>query len=467
MAISKKLKEIVIVILSLSFFMASYIFDGVVICEDSHSYIEGHLSREPFYPMLISLFRNWLGTEQDMYLKALVFLQCLLWAICTIIFVDYLTTEFDLKFLSSLIILALCLLPSVLCRFFASRGSMYSNSIMTEGICIPLYLLFIRFLIDHGINRMKRDLVAASVICLILISTRKQMYVTLILLALMIVYTGIKRSGEESVNSKKSIKTISKAFLSALVTVVLIIGLNRAYEYYYNSNLQTGTISHRNDNRFLTTVAFYVSEREDAEYIKEDETRELYLEIYDICESEGSMMHDSGKGLFEKADHFADHYDMIQIDHMWPMFEGYAESKMTEIGETSKGPQEELVDRISSDITRAILPHRIPEVTGVFARNIIKGFGNTVARSGRRYLPFVIPVYLIYLALMILNIKKHTNEKLVFVSSVCLLAVAVNIFVTSAVIFPQVRYMIYNMPVFYSVLYLMIRKALLRSDLLK
>lgn len=59
---------------------------------------------------------------------------------------------------------------------------MYSNSILTEGIACSLFLIFIRYLLEFYYRRRMKSLVIASALSFILIATRKQMYITLMLL---------------------------------------------------------------------------------------------------------------------------------------------------------------------------------------------------------------------------------------------------------------------------------------------
>ena len=93
----------------------------------------------------------------------------------------------SIAFLSLLMPLAV----SFLCRFAAKRESMYSNSILTEGIAISLYLLFFRYLLEYCIHQSKKSLLLSSILVFIMISTRKQMFVTLALLVLCILIVNI------------------------------------------------------------------------------------------------------------------------------------------------------------------------------------------------------------------------------------------------------------------------------------
>lgn len=105
--------------------------------------------RKPAYPLFLALFRLiFSGFHSDFYLTAVIFAQSVLAAIAAWSFADYLSKEFKLNKLFSLMILFIPLFVSLLCRFAAQRESMYSNAILTEGISISCYLLFFRFVIE-------------------------------------------------------------------------------------------------------------------------------------------------------------------------------------------------------------------------------------------------------------------------------------------------------------------------------
>ena len=133
---------------SLLFYLFFACYDGAVICVDSPSYIRMDISREPLYCLFLAGLRAAFAAfpaeafAEDAYLTAAAFLQSLLAAFAAWSLVNYLWKEMDLPESFALLLLGMPFAVSLLCRFAAQRGSMYSNSILTEGIAIPLYLLY-------------------------------------------------------------------------------------------------------------------------------------------------------------------------------------------------------------------------------------------------------------------------------------------------------------------------------------
>lgn len=235
---------------SLLFYLFFACFDGAVICVDSPGYLEMNLTREPLYPMFLMLCRFLFGSvSADGYLFFAVLMQSILAAVAAWSLAAFLYREFHLSKAVSFLILLISPAVSLLCRFAARRGSMYSNSILTEGLTISCYLLFFRFLLAYVFKHTKRDLLICAALTFLMISTRKQMLFSLIL----------------------------------LVFCISHIQCCTTQEY-------PQTAEHNgSDSRFLTTMAFYTAGRDDSRYIEDKEIQELFLKIYDICEENGYL----------------------------------------------------------------------------------------------------------------------------------------------------------------------------------
>jgi len=419
-------------------------FDGVVFGVDSPSYIAMSLAREPIYPLYLAFFRMIFG-DGDFYLLAAVFVQGMLAAVAAWSLAGFLAKEFKRNRFDAAILLLLPLLVSLLCRFAAKRSSMYSNSILSEGICISLFLLFARFLLDYCFHKeRKKSLFLSAVLSVVMISTRKQLLVTLMLLILAILFVEMR---------KQTIKqAVIRAGIYAAAVLLLVSGIDRAYNYI----LRGENVRHSSDDRFLLTVVFYESEKEDADRIEEQDVRQLFLDIYTICEEKGYLGHSAQKGWFNRVNHFTDHYDNIQIDTMWPMIRSFVDASM-QAGEVEREME---IDRIMEVMTKSLLPETKWGVVRVFLDNVLAGFVITVAKLQRFLVIYAIIAYSIIVALWIVNVKKkgfECKENILFLytAASCLM----NVMVVSAVIFCQTRYMIYNMPLFYMCGYLLLRSV--------
>lgn len=437
-------------IICFSFYLFFAVFDGAVICADSPSYINMQSSREPLYPVLLAIFRKiFQGFSDGFYLKAVVFFQSILMAVSTFVLEEYPRKKLQVSKWAAVLILLMPLAVSLLCRFAAKRGSMYSNSILTEGIVIPFYLIFFRFLIEYIVSYTRKSLFWCMILSFLMISTRKQMIFAFGLLIIAIIYVACRR------------KKISYGFFTILISVILVFGVNAIFDVSYNYIVRGERVAHSSDIRFIATIAFYTAEREDAALIDDPDIRKLFLEIYDVCDEQGYLGHSAGKGWNERVLHFGDYYDRIQIDTMWPKINNYARENI-ECRETQISMYE---DEIMIEMSKTIIPIHTGRVIRVFSDNFISGLVLTVARHHYLLIGFSVIIYIIYLIMLLFVLKKKKEEKIFLFSLMVLIAIIMNVGLVSAVIFCQTRYTIYNMALFYIALIAMADTVIKKDSL--
>lgn len=425
---------------SLLFYLFFAFYDGVVICVDSPSYIGMYLSREPFYCTFLAALRAFCTVfGGGDYLMFAVCIQSVLAAFAAWSLAVYLQKVFSLTFLQTGVVMGIPLAASLLCRFAARRSSMYSNSILTEGITVSLFLLFTRYLLEFYYERSRRSLVTAAGISLIMIASRKQMYVTLILLCIVICTAGIR--------AKKAGRSVLAGIVCALGILVCNFLLDTGYNYAVHGEAAT----HSSDNRFLATVCFYTAERADGERIEDAEARRLFYQIYDICDEQGYLKHHAKGGWYGRVSHFGDYYDCIQIDTMWPAIQAYVRANY----EGDDVALEQKVDEITSRIITGLLPGVWPKVFGCFADNFLSGLVTTVAKRSPILIVYSVLVFVLYFVLLFLQIRAEGMSAAAFFAVYVLVSIVINVSVVSAVIFCQTRYTIYNMPLFYIALWLL------------
>ena len=444
-------------LIPLVFYLFFAFYDGVVWCADSDSYVIMHECREPLYPTFLAALRAILGIQDvnneagNIYLFVAVIIQSLLAAIAASVLADYIHKVCNLGKFFSLLILSVPLFTSLLNRFVASRGSMYSNSILTEGLAISLFLLFMRFCMGYIITGKRSDLVSGALIAAIGILTRKQMYIMLILLIIAIIWRGIA-------DRKDSDRTgLLYVFIKVILTLLIVLSFTTIFDNVYNKIAHGSYHTHTEDNRFISTMAFYTATRDDVRYIPE-KYQYLFLEIYDICDANGWTMNHAPKNWYDATSHFGDNYDHIQLDTMEIILAGHH----TEWNLENMSYTEEM-DVVRSEFNKALIPHEIPALSKVVFNNFLEGLVNTVAQKRRILCLYTAFIYLIYILLWAHLIRKRDKNDMVrknvlTISAISLMAVLLNVTVVSMVIFPQTRYTIYGMPIFYISLLIMINE---------
>lgn len=438
-ALASRYCIVILYTVSIFFYLFFFFYDGTIICNDSPNYIDMNFSREPFYPLLLALCRFLFRSQGDLYLTVVVLLQSLLAAVAAASFTGFLYKELKLGKWITLLLLAFPLFTSYLCRFAAKRSAMYSNSILTEGIAISLYLLFFRYLLEYCFHKSKKGFIGCFVLSVILLSTRKQMAIVAALFCLGILVTNWG-------------KAKGKALLHSFLTGIAILLVVSLFDRGYNYCLRGEFVGHSNDNRFVSTMIFYTAEREDANYIEDEALRDLFLDIYDTCDAKGYMMHSAGEGWNKENSHFGESYDMIQLYQLVPSLTEYVNTHYDLV----QTDIERTIDQINNIFISSLLPHELAKIGRVLVNNFISGLITTVAKNNTILLYYTIVVYLLYLLMLAVLITKRRKapggdslHKTIVLAVCSLLGIVLNLLLVSAVIFCQSRYTIYNMPLFY------------------
>lgn len=437
-------------IFSAVFYLFFTFLDGPYLSPDSETYIAMSLHREPLYSLFLALMRALFGPDREKYLMGAIIVQSLLTAVASWSIPAFLYKKLSLPKPVAFLLLMMPFGVSLLCRFGAGRRAMYSTSIESEALALPLFLLFFRFLAAYIMEERSRlkNLCSAVIFCILLISIRKQMYAALLIL-LTVIFVEMLRS-----------KCWKKGLLSLAVSALTILLAVTGLDLSYNTVLRGETVRHSGDSRFLLTMIFYTAERDYGEKIDDADIRELFYDIYDTCDEAGYLKRSAPNGWLPRVNHFGDHYDHIQIDTLRPGVTDY-------VAVNEPGTETEMAargDDIMQTMTGSLLLSCLPSMIGCFFDNVLSGLVTTV--SMRTFLLSIaaLILYAGYLALCALCIvrskrrcasengictKKKARPEVVQFSLLVLLCIIVNVTVVSAVIFCQSRYTIYNMPLFY------------------
>lgn len=426
-----------VLLVAIAFYLFFAFYDGAVICADTETYIDMSITREFFYSSFLAVFRLIFG---EIYLLMVVVAQSLLAAYAAWNVTIYFRKQFDLGYFLSSVVFFIPVATSLLNRFVAGRGSMYSNSIMTEGITISLFLLFFRYMYEYIVTFSKKALIVSCVLVAIMIGTRKQMYVALVLLFCAMFYVYML-SEYKRTRFKKFMASVGRALFICVALVLTVTLLDHTYNYIVRGRF----VGHSSDNRFVLTMVFYAAEEEYAEELPED-IQPLYLDIYEKCEEQNYLMYSAGEGWYNRVSHFGDNYDFIQLDTMWPAIQAYAENYCD--GDPTQ--RELITDEITNVMITKLMPKTAPKIAKVLFDNFLSGLVTTVAQRNRILIYYTIVAYLGYFALLGGYWKKRAKmDDTVKLCLLTLLSIIVNVALVSAVIFCQTRYTIYNMPLFY------------------
>jgi hypothetical protein len=484
------------------------LLDGPVWCRDSNSYATMDYTREPVYCTFLWLMRKIFGesilvhgwdltdreggkiaAQEPVYLMAAIVCQAVVMAIA----VWYLAkTVYRIGRRSGMLTaagLAVCANlvmwgVDVLNRFGAKRGSAYFQSIMTEGFGIPFYILFLLFLYrylsvrrsaasdqenrDRAEGRWKKYLFASAGMMVLCTSHHKQLGITIL------IYAGacfLSDAGAFVKDRRQGGKWITTDLLALAAAGMLIFVIGHGYNLVFHGvwSFHTGSADK------IDSTLLYTASAEDAELFDrcggEDaqDLKELFLQIEeeltaqklryaDVMGEADSQEEDAEKtGWVELCSHYADSYDIIGFNVLDPLTDAYVREHHAELEPGTMAFAIE-TDKVCQELEKVLLHQNLGRLFYLWINNVRKGFVNTVLRVNTVLNWASLVLWIVYLALSIGGITRCRHRGLsdsIRLAGLTLLGTLVNCMVVGAIIFPQTRYMIYNMGLFYVCLLLL------------
>ncbi len=460
--------ELLSFVLLMVFFIGIALIDGPEWCVDTPSYVYMDFSREPVYPLFlmgIRIFFERLGITSEAYglpayLAMAVALQSILWAVAVfrlgVYVYDVTKDTLSEKRARLLMILAEVLQVAVACinRFVAKRGSMYSESLMTESIAMPLFVLFTILLLKSFDNYNIANCIKLFLLGTLISSVRKQMLIVVLMWGFcsFVLHLFVKRY--------RSLQKFSYTVIFVVITLVAIAMFDRGY----NLAVRGVFAGHTGNSKGGLCTLLYTADQDDAELyskVKEfPEMEALFTRIMSECESQGLTITSAPEGDWvAMVDHYALSYDIIGFDVILPICNQYVAEHYPELEGVSAQIME---DKVEKKLFNTLLFGHIKgafkgeegDMIYVFWANVLKAFVISNANISPAVLIKVsLIIYGVYLALYIffaisVGVKGDSNRMLLL-GFVVMTGLAINCVVTGSMIFPQPRYMCYSMGLFY------------------
>ncbi len=437
-------KEIGLFAVCLVFYLAFPLFDGPYWSKDSTSYATMDITREPLYPTFLWMFRKWFGEER--YLMPVILFQALLAAYAAwklAVTVKEKKGSFALGCAAAGFQFAVALLN----RFVANRGSSYTVCIMTEGVGFSLYVLFIVQLYRYILDKRKKNLLGVFFYAALLASLRKQMLLTLCLMAaVFILYYLVKK------------RELRKLAVLLVLTGVLLAGV-KAADRFYNYRVRGVWMEHSGNSMGVLCTLVYTAQDKDAELFRDDTLKRLYTEIYTRSKEAGYNMSDAPKDWVGLTSHYADCYDDIGYGIINPVVQGYIRENQ------SVSPVDDtlLYDAYCGSMMKTLLGQDKGRLFCIVAWNTWKGFVNSIARVHPVLNVYAVIMYLLYLVLYVWAVRRrgcwNRPDETASLAEIVGIGLAFNCGVVGITIFTQPRYMIYSMGLFYCALTVLLYDA--------
>ena len=515
---------------SATFYLFFIFLDGPIWCRDSQGYVDLSPRRPYLYPLFLSGIRR-LTSEQSLRngLPAYLFYAGVVQALVNA-YAAFFTAKTVYRIAGggrrekrantmALFALLFQFAVSLLNRFGAARGSMYAETVMSESLAMPIFLLLICHLVlalraefapeaggSRGAMRgMVLPLLFVAADLFLLLGLRSQLVFCLPLVAFSFFV--------QDVWPKNRRRPLRFGILLLLLLLVFV-GNGRA-ECLYNEKIHGFFAEHTGKHEAVLCTLLYTCSEQDAEEMTvlrapvsekdisgegdssgEGEASER-TETYDVgqekvsllralfvaCKERGVRMADvpAGADWVETASHYADSYDIIGYDILIPTVETFVkehpedfhwddqthrmvwekEKKTDANAGASEAKQDEQMrvelayDTVSGELVKLLLHQNPRPFLRLYAYNIVKGLVCTNGRMMPALIPLCLFLYGLYF-LFYLWIRKKKEREIALFAEVVFLAIAFNVGVVGAVIFPQPRYMIYSMGLFYTAGMLMV-----------
>ena len=476
------------------FYIGVGLYDGPVWCVDSPSYESMDFSREPVYPLFLLALRKIcellkITAEpygQPAYLTLAIILQSILWIAAALVLGKY-VFDISARALShkralvlSVIAMGLQVAVSSLNRFAAGRGSMYSESIMTESLAMPLFVIFTVLLLRSLDDYDKKKCLQLAALAVLMGSIRKQMLIVLIMwgFASFVLHLFVKKY-----------RSLNK-FSYTVIAVVVAFFLINILDCTYNLAVRGVFAGHTGNSKGGLCTLLYTADYQDAVIFEDSDPEKypeitlLYSEIYNDCVRQKlTIDYAPGYELKEKsnvlnsdwismASHYAESYDVIGFDIVLPRCDEYVSvhfpalsGPMAMIKENEV--EAELFKRLLKNSLSGIVSGEDGGVVYVFTANLLKAMVISNANISPRVLVSVsFIIYIIFFVVFVLLLVRtkalyRTDEKgrdkelttlrrrFLVMSFVVMSGLMINCVVTGSMIFPQPRYMCYSMGLFY------------------
>ena len=404
---------------------------GVELCADSRGYINMISAREPVYPLFLALFREVFG--ENIYLNIVIFIQNMLMAYAVWMSSVFIKRELKLKEYSVYLLIAMHFFVALLCQFVAGRGSVYPNSIMTEGIAMPLWIIFM-VLVWKAVTRDEiKNLIAAAVLAAVMIDIRKQMAAVYLILFASCFLVWIGKKGF----FKKMLILVGLLVASFIISV---LGTQ-----LYNYVLRGDAVRNTRDMNLVLTTSLYIADEDDERLISEEKVRELFRETYAILDEKQCIMKYAGDSWSELESHYEESFDMITVDTTKDLFVEYA----IRCGAAEGTEAEQEADRMSGVIVSSLLADNFVDYLKVYFSSVANGLINSIAKRNSLLDIYSLLAYIVYICMMIVCLINEKTGRSGIIGMTVLLSVVINACSVSAFIFPQTRYVMYSMALFY------------------
>lgn len=424
----------------LAFFLGLLAVSGVGVYNDSEQYIMMHIHREPLYPLYLAAFRAVFG---EGYLVWAMAGQGILTALGITALAEYVTRHFGLRLWEELLIVALQLLPHLITRYVSALHIFLENSVMSEALCIPLFTIFIYFVLRMLFEGKWRDTVLALLFAYLLSMTRGQMMTTILLWALLL---GIRL-------------LLNKKYRSLFIcasTVIFVFLLRDLTVHVYNYGVTGYFMGNTYGQVNTLTNVMYACDEGDREVFEEGAPEQIFFDSFygKAMEQKLNYVY-AGDGFDERATYLEENHDILKFQ----ILEAELSAYYFGLGEVDYYEQSSMSDEMAGKMIKKLLPACFGQWLYDYILLCRNGFVRSIAVVHPLINIAALFLYVLAVGLLLWQMFVKKRFQAAVVMGTALLFIAANVCATSITIMCLSRYMIYGFSLFYMALYLLIREV--------
>lgn len=441
-------REYVVPIIIGLFFCFLFLYYGIGVYPDTEGYITMGIGREPLYPTFLWIARSLFGSNG---LLIVCILQNILAFFVTYDFYQFIQKIFRLNLVFKSAVLLCLLVPHIMTPLSSPSRIVLTNSILSEGITLSLYLFFFTCLLKAIFSLREKSknkyAIVSMIVAFLLSITRSQLMITILIWGLVFFMANI-------------IEKKWKRILLIIVFVGCAFGLRSMAISGYNYVTNDRYVGNTGGNMTILTNVLYSSDTNKLHQMKNEELNKLLQGILQTIETEELNYQSAGMGLINKINYQEACHDIIKFQVIdVPIYTYVREQGYTDTTEIKIE-----MDQVAAELTKELFQSSINSWIMVYLQVASGGFIRTVAFINSLLNWYSLFIYLCAILLICLLFKKNLPQKATnllqnhlsksfsrasIIMLLVLIMICANVLATSIMIMCLSRYMIYNMSLFY------------------
>ena len=401
--------------------MVLIFYKGTILVPDSNSYIlsdlaAGDIVRPILYPFALDVVELLIGFK---WINVMVWVQFVLGLIAIYLVAEWCQTIFQIPLLQRFGLYLILYLPYLIPDLWLG------NSIASEALAYPLFLIFIRYFFTAFHNKPDINyyyLTISLILFTLIILTRKQFYFMAPFLVIMPLLFS-------------KFKTFKSTGVLICLTLVCLI-LSYSVERVSNSYRFGETTSSPDIGMQFVVAQLYLSNQTQINLMETEDERTFFAEAQEKMENQALSLQHLGESERKSLGMFGAYF--FNYNPILHTALDISQKKYSEIGTNYERNVE--ADKLMMSVALKLFPNNMNGYIKLFVFNVIHGLGGNFSVGFS--MPLLFLLFFIYYSCKIVRTKDNDNVSIIFLG-LFLLHLA-NILTVAIVEPTMIRYMFYT-----------------------